>query len=86
VADNVGLSRVDTARGTLMHRVELADDRVVSYVVVAPTERKFHPIGGFVSAVAKLHGSDGDELRREVSRWVVAYDPCVDWKMELRRA
>jgi hypothetical protein len=86
VADNIGLSRVDTARGTLMHRVELADDKVVNYVVVAPTEWNFHPCGGFVSAVAKLRCSDADELRRQVSRWVVAYDPCVDWRMELRRA
>jgi hypothetical protein len=86
VAENVGVARVDTARGTLLHRVELSGDQVASYTVVAPTEWNFHPRGAFVSAAARLTGSNADALRRVLSRWVVAYDPCVDWSVELRRA
>jgi hypothetical protein len=86
VADNVGLARVDTARGMLLHRVEMKGDKVADYAVVAPTEWNFHPRGGFAAAAAAIRGDDGDTVRRDVSRWVLAFDPCVDWSLEVRRA
>ena len=86
VADNVGVARVETARGVLLHRVTIDDDRVADYVVVAPTEWNFHRRGGFVSAAARCVGDNAESVRQEISRWVVAYDPCVDWNVELQRA
>ncbi len=85
VADNVGLARIDTARGMLLHRVEMAGGRVHGYAVVAPTEWNFHPQGGFAAAVARLSATGEDELRRRIGCWLTAFDPCVEWTLDVRR-
>ena len=85
-AENVGLARVDTARGLLLHRVELDAGRTAHYAVVAPTEWNFHPDGDLARTLAGLADSDEARLRRRIAAWVVAADPCVEWRLELNRA
>jgi hypothetical protein len=85
-ARNEGLARVDTARGTLLHRVEIVDDRVAQYAVVAPTEWNFHPRGACAAALADLEEADESVLRSRIGCWVTAFDPCVAWNLELHRA
>ncbi len=48
----VGLAAVETARGTLVHRVALEGERVARYAIVAPTEWNFHPRGAFARGLA----------------------------------
>ena len=40
---NEGLAAVETARGLLLHRAQLRDERVVDYQIVAPTNGTFTP-------------------------------------------
>ncbi len=90
LAPGVGRSTVETARGLLMHEVELAGDVVERYVVVAPTEWNFHPGGmldrclsateGVVDRVAE--GYPEDQARRRAAQWILAMDPCVAWTIE----
>jgi hypothetical protein len=85
-AQHGGLARVDTARGTLLHRVELSGERVSHYAVVAPTEWNFHPRGACAVALANLKETDESVLRARIGCWVTAFDPCVAWNLELHRA
>ena len=82
----VGLGAADAARGLLVHRVEVADGRVMRYHILAPTEWNFHPAGAFVSCLA---GSDlgrlrdDAELKRRAALYVTAVDPCVAYALSV---
>lgn len=72
-----GRAAVETARGTLLHEVTIAGERIERYVIVAPTEWNFHPRG---PAQQWLHGArvgstaEACELAKRVAE---ALDPCV---------
>lgn len=83
--DNGGLARLATARGILLHRLQLAGERVASYVVVAPTEWNFHPQGACAAALATLQAGDESTLRRLVAAWLTAFDPCVGWQLTINK-
>jgi hypothetical protein len=85
-AQNEGLARVDTARGTLLHRINLDGERVAHYSVVAPTEWNFHPRGACAAALAGLEETDESILRSRIGCWATAFDPCVAWNLELHHA
>jgi hypothetical protein len=85
-AQNGGLARIDTARGTLLHRVELVGERVAQYTVVAPTEWNFHPRGACAASLAGIAAMDEAVLRSRIGCWVTAFDPCVTWNLELQHA
>lgn len=86
VAPGVGVARVETARGTLLHRVRLEGERVVEYTLVAPTEWNFHPRGAFSSAVLGVPAADVEELHRQASLLAMALDPCVPFQIEVEHA
>ncbi|HCV13111.1 MAG TPA: hypothetical protein DGC76_05325 [Candidatus Accumulibacter sp.] len=73
----VGLARVDTARGSLLHRVELAEDRVLQYLIVAPTEWNFHPRGAFVREISGCPASSRRAARFAADSLALSLDPCV---------
>lgn len=77
VAPGAGRAVVETARGLLMHEVTLDGDRVVDYVIVAPTEWNFHAQGVLVAGLADLAAPTTAVLRAAVERCVLALDPCV---------
>jgi hypothetical protein len=72
-----GRAAVETGRGTLLHEVNTAGERIERYVMVAPTEWNFHPQG---PAWQWLHGArvgstaEACELAKRVAE---ALDPCV---------
>jgi len=77
----VGMGLVPAARGLLVHRLALADDRLVDYRILAPTEWNFHPQGVVASGLAALvdaAGADADWLGR---LFVIAVDPCVPFDL-----
>ena len=82
VAPGVGRSLVDTARGVLMHEITLDGERIGEYVIVAPTEWNFHPHGLLNDIVAQHCPAGPDDLRAELTQWITALDPCVDWRLE----
>lgn len=62
-ADGEGLAVVRTARGLLLHRVQLLEERVVYYQIVAPTEWNFHPQGVLVQGLVGMQVDDADQLK-----------------------
>lgn len=83
----IGLAWVQTARGLLVHRVELDDGgNVRDYRIVAPTEWNFHPSGACVRGLTGRAAASEDEARRCAELMVQALDPCVAYQIEIAHA
>lgn len=83
VAPGVGESRVETARGELRHRLELAGDAIADYAIMAPTDAHFAASGVAVAWLDKLRGLSAAEAQDRAQRLVMAFDPCVPWECAL---
>jgi hypothetical protein len=81
-----GISVVRTARGLLMHHVQLAAATVKEYEIVAPTEWNFHPDGAFAQDMRGLVEMDAGRLQQMAHIEVLSLDPCVAYEIELRDA
>lgn len=86
VADGCGLARVETARGTLLHRVELDGDRIARYLIVAPTEWNFHPQGAFVRELGGSPARTRAEALLAARRVALSLDPCVPCELAVNDA
>lgn len=86
VAERCGLARVETARGTLLHRVELDDDRIAHYTIVAPTEWNFHPQGAFVREMTGRSAATRAEAELLARRLALSLDPCVPFEVVIADA
>lgn len=82
VGPGIGEAKVETARGTLLHRLVLADDTVADYTIIAPTDVHFAPAGEVAGWLEKLRGLPADEAGRQATHLVMAFDPCVPWQCE----
>ena len=83
LAPGVGLSRVETARGLLMHAVRLERGRVAQYAIVAPTEWNFHPEGPFVREATAVSFEQRGAALAFARRLALSLDPCVAWDVVL---
>ena len=83
MAPGAGLGWVETARGLLVHAVEVVAGTVRRYRIVAPTEWNFHPRGALAAGLGGVAATDEDELRRLVHLAVEALDPCVAYRVEV---
>lgn len=81
VADGVGLARVETARGLLLHLMQVKDGRVEGYVIVAPTEWSFHPQGAFVREITACPAASRSAAEQAARRLALALDPCVAYEI-----
>jgi len=79
---NPGVGRSDAARGQLLHRVFLKDERIVTYQILAPTEWNFHPQGVVAESLATLHG-DVTQIEQQARLLVNAIDPCVAYDLSV---
>jgi len=84
LGDGVGLARVETARGVLLHAVRLENDRVADYAVVAPTEWNFRPGGVFEQEGAGWDAPDPVYARWRVQALALALDPCVSFDVSVQ--
>ncbi len=82
-ADNIGIAQVEAARGRLVHRVELVDQRIADYRILAPTEWNFHPQGVLAQGLMSLDGSSHEELKQQATWLINAIDPCVGYSLEI---
>lgn len=80
VAIKQGLARVETARGPLVHRLSLDDDRIAGYEIIAPTDIHFAAGGDVARWLGSLKGLATDEAKRQALLLVLAFDPCVPWE------
>jgi hypothetical protein len=86
LAEGEGLAWCEMARGLLVHHVRLAPDHehLASSHVLAPTEWNCHPRGALAQALARLDAHrPADELQDTARALAVAFDPCVDFTLQL---
>lgn len=81
-----GLAVVRTARGLLMHHVQMEAERVKDYVNVAPTEWNFHSGGAYAQDMSELEEHDMERLKHRAHIMALSLDPCVAYEIEVQRA
>lgn len=83
-----GLGWVESARGLLLHLVDIdgpvRNERIVRYRTLAPTEWNFHPQGALVAGLVGAHVGSAAELQRRAQWLVHALDPCVVHTLQVR--
>ncbi len=84
VQAELGISQVETARGRLIHRIQLDSNyQVIRYQIVAPTEWNFHPQGVLAQSLKNLLKSASVDITQ--AHWLVqAIDPCVGYDLTMR--
>jgi coenzyme F420-reducing hydrogenase alpha subunit len=86
IAPGIGLSATETARGILLHYVELQAEQVARYRIVAPTEWNFHPHGAFVEGMRGAE-ADSEQAAQQAARLMAhALDPCVAYRVQVIHA
>ena len=73
----VGIGQIEAARGRLVHAVELMDEKVSRYRILAPTEWNFHPEGAAARGLAHIAERGGEHCTDLARLFVTAVDPCV---------
>ena len=81
-----GIAAVETARGTLVHRVALDRATVKRWRIVAPTEWNFHPDGAFVRGLVGCPASSAQAARHAAEMLACALDPCVESRVVVGHA
>lgn len=81
IAPQTGEARIETARGTLVHRLTLDGDLVADYVIAAPTDVHFAADGDAARWLERLRGLPAAEAKRQALLLVLAFDPCVPWEL-----
>jgi hypothetical protein len=79
----IGEAQVETARGTLVHRLALVGNVIADYTIIAPTDVHFAPAGEAAHWLGRLRGLREDEAGRQAARLVMVFDPCVPWVCEV---
>lgn len=79
--DGEGAGLVEAARGWLAHRVQISGGLIRRYQILAPTEWNFHPNGPLAQGLLDAWDPDPERLARLM---VVALDPCVPWRLQMR--
>ncbi|MBI4742433.1 MAG: nickel-dependent hydrogenase large subunit [Betaproteobacteria bacterium] len=82
--DGCGLARAETARGLLLHLIEIRDDRIERYVIVAPTEWNFHPRGAFVAGIVGTPAATRAQAEASARCVALSLDPCVGYEIEVQ--
>ncbi len=86
LGDGTGLARVETARGLLLHLMQVKDGRVERYVIVAPTEWNFHPQGAFAGELVGRPAATREAAAMQARRLALALDPCVNYEVKVEDA
>jgi coenzyme F420-reducing hydrogenase alpha subunit len=79
----LGEAWVETARGLLLHRVEVAGGEVSRYQILAPTEWNFHPRGALAQELSRMRADTEPALRAKVAQAMLALDPCVGYELKV---
>ncbi len=80
---NSGISQIETARGRLIHRVEMDKGLVSQYQILAPTEWNFHPKGIVAESLALINSRDRNEISTLAHLFINAIDPCVGYELNI---
>jgi hypothetical protein len=80
---HAGRAEVVTARGALVHEIELDGDAIATYRLIAPTDRHFSAEGAVAEALGALTANSEEDLRRAAEVVVLHFDPCVRYEITL---
>lgn len=83
LSGGAGMGGVEAARGFLWHKVEMANGRVKSYQILAPTEWNFHPRGALFRGLQGLRFKAKNHVHKLVNMVATALDPCVSCAIEV---
>ena len=81
-----GLGWVETARGLLLHFIDLDGQSIRRYRIVAPTEWNFHPQGALAAATLGVRETNPADLARRTEWLLQSLDPCVAYRLEIGHA
>ena len=82
----VGIGFVETARGTLIHRLRIENGKMIESTIVAPTEWNFAPGGAAEQALSRLGVTNWDSWRTRAELVVRQFDACVPFRIETESA
>ncbi|WP_305792685.1 nickel-dependent hydrogenase large subunit [Sedimenticola hydrogenitrophicus] len=80
-----GIAQVEAARGLLVHRVVLQEERIARYQILAPTEWNFHPDGVLAEGLKGLQADSMDDLHQQAALLINAIDPCVGYELRIEQ-
>ncbi|MCP4487925.1 MAG: hypothetical protein GY820_11490 [Gammaproteobacteria bacterium] len=85
ITDNrrFGIAQTEAARGRLIHRVEIDQDRISHYQILAPTEWNFHPRGLIAKSLGNLKADSSRQLELLARLIINAIDPCVGYALKI---
>lgn len=81
--NRTGLAQTEAARGRLIHRVEINDERISQYQILAPTEWNFHPQGLIAQSLSNLTSNDPQLLQQLARLMINVIDPCVGYELKV---
>lgn len=80
ITTGAGIGSAKAARGLLLHRVEIEQQQIRRYQILAPTEWNFHPRGVVACALSTLSCKSVD-LEQQARHLIHAIDPCVGYDL-----
>ncbi len=81
----VGYGWALSARGWLLHRVELAEEKIRQWQILAPTDWNFQDTGVLHQRLLGVEVS-GDRLESLVNDLILSVDPCVSFEVSISHA
>jgi hypothetical protein len=81
-----GIAATETARGRLVHYVQVLEGRIADIRILAPTEWNFHPLGVVAESLRNLSAGPLDEVKRKAELIIETIDPCVGYELRLAHA
>ncbi|MES9994071.1 MAG: nickel-dependent hydrogenase large subunit [Candidatus Thiodiazotropha sp.] len=78
-----GLGLVEAARGRLIHRAVVHNEKIAKYQILAPTEWNFHPRGVVAKGLLTLPAMDVSLLKEYANLFINSVDPCVGYRLEV---
>jgi len=82
--NNTGYGIAETARGTLLHRIGMEQDRVAEFHIVAPTEWNFHRHGILARKLKGLAVESERQALELTELFALLVDPCVGYQVSLK--
>jgi uptake hydrogenase large subunit len=86
LAPGSGFSVTETARGMLLHWVELEGDKVARYRILAPTEWNFHPRGALARGLEGQPAASEADALTAARLLIHSLDPCVGYRVQVSHA
>ncbi len=77
------IAQIEAARGRLIHRAVVENNKVKTYQIVAPTEWNFHPNGVVVESLKNIKTKTNSEYQKIAHCVINAIDPCVGYELRV---